>query len=75
MSAGQERRIISRYAGVSADDVARMENVPPYEVRALRARRGRSVDDGHPTAAPARTEHLSFDDVDRMMRTNRSAPA
>ena len=74
MSAGQERRILSRYAGVSVDDVARMENIPPYEVRALRARRGRSVDDGHP-AAPTWKEHLSFDDVDRMMRTNRSAPA
>jgi hypothetical protein len=75
MSEQQERRILSRYAGVSVDNVARLENVPPYEVRALRARRGRSVDDGHPHAAPSWKEHLSFDDVDRMMRTNRSAPA
>lgn len=30
MSAEQERRILSRYAGVSVEDVARVEQVPPY---------------------------------------------
>lgn len=67
------RRIVSRYAGVSVANVARMEHLAPYEIRGIRARAGRRVDDGLPCGEPTWREQLSFDDLDRMMRTNRSA--
>lgn len=68
------RRILSRYAGVAAHDVARLEEISPSLVGDIRRRAGRSIDDGLPTHAswPAQ-ESLTFDQIDRMMRTNRSA--
>lgn len=67
-----ERRILTRYEGIPARDVARIERVTPVEVRAVRARHKRSVDDGQAIATPTFRELLSLDDVDRMMRSNRS---
>lgn len=67
-----ERRVLSRYAGVDVADVARLEQMAPQEVRDIRARAGRSIDDGLPTH-PSWTEQLTFEQLDRMMRTNRSA--
>jgi hypothetical protein len=69
-----ERRIIDRYAGVAALEVARIEQIAPFVVRGIRARHGRGVDDGH-VAEPGWREQLSFEDLDRMMRGNRSARA
>lgn len=66
------RRVLSRYCGVDVLQVARLEAIAPWVVRGIRARAGRSVDDGLPTH-PSWKEQLSFDDLDRMMRTNRSA--
>jgi hypothetical protein len=68
------RRIVDRYAGVSVANVARLEHLAPYEIRGIRARAGRRVDDGLPLGERTWKEQLSYDDLDRMMRTNR-APA
>jgi hypothetical protein len=67
-----ERRVIDRYEGVAVLEVARIERIAPYEVRGIRARRGRDVTDGAPIPTPGWREQLSFEDLDRMMRTNRS---
>jgi hypothetical protein len=77
MGAQQERRILSQYAGVGVDDVARLENVAPYEVRALRARRGRSVAGLRgPRAHDAHEPQPSPMTVLRpMLRRRRRAPA
>lgn len=68
------RRILSRYAGVAAHDVARLEEISPALVGSIRRHAGRSTDDGLPTHPSWPTqESLSFEQLDRMMRTNRSA--
>lgn len=69
------RRIVSRYAGVDVLEVARIESLPPFAVRGIRARAGRCVDDGHPLQAAGWREQLSFEDLDKMMRRNRGARA
>lgn len=68
-----ERRVLCRYAGISTQEVARLESVAPSTIGSIRARAGRSVDDGLPTHASWMPPQLSFEQLDRMMRTNRSA--
>ena len=68
-------RVLERYEGVSVANVARREHLAPYEIRGIRARGGRQVEDGLPCGEPTWREQLSFADLDRMMRTNRSARA
>lgn len=64
-----ERAVLSRYPGVDASVVARLERVTPEEVDEIRERFGRRV------AAPAPGDDytLEFDDYARLMRGNRSA--
>ncbi len=72
MSTPSERRVLTLYAGVSVANVSRLEHLAPYEVRGIRARADLRVDDGLPRSEPAWKERQSFDDLDLMMRTNRS---
>lgn len=67
------QRIVARYVGVCVSNVARLEHMAPYEIRGIRARAGVRVEDGLQCREPTWREQLSFDDLDRMMRTNRSA--
>lgn len=72
MTGEQERRVLSLYAGVSADDVARIEHVTTADILTARSRCGRDSD-GHPP--PPSAHHLNFEQLDAMMRSNRSAQA
>lgn len=71
-----ERAILSRYPGVAAADVARLEGVDPDQVRAIRRRQGRGNDglplQPHLTVAG---DELCFEDYDKLMRSNRSVQA
>lgn len=69
-----ERRIVSTYAGVATQDVAYLESIAPSVIGTIRADAGLSVDDGLPTSHTWPTQpQMSFEQIDRMMRTNRSA--
>lgn len=69
-----QRRILSHYQGVATQDVAYLESIAPSVVGSIRADAGRSVDDGLPTSHtwPAQPQ-MTFEQLDRMMRNNRSA--
>jgi hypothetical protein len=80
LSRDLQRAVLSRYPGVDAVDVARIEGIEPGQVRQLRERHRRAGDDGLPghinqliDAAWARERELA--DIERLMRTNRSARA
>lgn len=64
-----ERQLL-RYAGSSDKDVATVTGYSVDTVRAARARLGKD-DHGHPIGTPAPTSPRG-EDIDRIMRTNRS---
>jgi hypothetical protein len=70
------RRVVSRYAGVPARQVAEAEGVAEVTVREVRKSLGRGAELGHTRedtllgAGPAELQ-LSFASLDGMMRANR----
>lgn len=72
-AAALERRVLSRYAGVATEDVARVEGVAASTIGTIRHHAGVSIDDGLPTHASWRPQQLTFKELDHLMRANRSA--
>lgn len=65
--------LVARYRGVGAEEAARVAGVPVGFLRRARAALGRCPETGDRLQAVDPSEDPGFDELERLMRSNRSA--